>query len=65
MVVFKMAYNSLCECLVCCLACWAEEEQFEGEIEPPTADPDLGASKEAVRTDAEAVERYNVVRKLS
>ena len=27
------------------------------DVEPPTAEPDLGASREAVRTDSEAVQR--------
>lgn len=42
--------------MVCgCAGCMAQEE--EEESLPPTAEDDLGASREGSRTDAEAVER--------
>ena len=37
------------------LVCRAEDELED--VEPPKADADLGSSREAVRTDAEAVQR--------
>ena len=35
------------------------------DVEPPKVDPDLGASREAVRTDAEAVQRYQPTNQIT
>ena len=35
------------------------------DVEPHKADPDLGASREAVRTDAEAVQRYQPTNEIA
>lgn len=40
------------------VGCLAQEEEEE-EVSPPTAEDDLGASREGSRTDSEAVERYD------
>lgn len=40
------------------IGCSAQEEEEEEEVTLPTADEDLGTSREGSRTDAEAVERY-------
>ena len=35
------------------------------DVEPPKADPHLRASREAVRTDAEAVQRYQPTNQIT
>ena len=40
------------------------QDEEEDDFELPTAEPDLGSSREASRTDAEAVQRF-VVHHLS
>ena len=53
--------------MVCALflyaGCRAEDEVED--VEPPKADPDLGASREAVRTDVEAVQRYQPTNQIT
>jgi len=44
--------------LLCAAGCYAQEDPVDDEPEDlPTVEEDLGASREAARTDAEAVER--------
>ena len=43
--------------------CRAEDEAED--VEPPKADPDLGASREAVRTDAEAMQKYQPTNQIT
>ena len=50
----------VCVCVCVCVGCRAaeEEEEMEGEEDlPGTVDVDHGASREALRTDDEVVER--------
>ena len=39
-----------------CIGCVAQDDETE-EVTPPTAEDDIGASREGSRTDAEAVQR--------
>ena len=53
--------------MVCALFLYAGCRAEDGveDVEPPKVDPDLGASREAVRTDAEAVQRYQPTNQIT